>query len=169
MQQPQNPIQDLVSLSRQRTVLAGIAGTSTGTTTYPPVHDREKVGSYPYTQGVFYGGGKRYDRVLEYRVWLIAVNPQYNTVVTCTSFEEAEAFFATIRNAMMEKNLQSVLNTIEITALIEQDWCWEPVSEQEYTRIRNPDDKLTDVEENGTVYYRRRNGKRLAEYAPEWL
>ena len=102
----------------------------------------EKVGKYPAKTKA--GGGFRYDRVLEYRVWFRSEKEAAN-FASFTDYFEAAGYAIGI---YMTKNPYYV----HIVALIEQDYYYECKSAEE------PEVIGEKIEQ-----------KRITEWNPEWI
>ena len=75
------------------------------------VCDKSKVGTYPLS--VFSGGGKRYDRILEYRVW--TKNESVELVLNC--FDDY--------NDALNFTKYCTGTNIHFVALVEQDYYYD--------------------------------------------
>ena len=75
------------------------------------VCDKSKVGTYPLS--VFSGGGKRYDRILEYRVW--TKNESVELVLNCFDDYNDALNFTKYTDSMFTR----------FVALVEQDWYYD--------------------------------------------
>ena len=75
------------------------------------VFDKSKVGTYPLC--VFTGGGKRYDRILEYRVWIKNKDGEL-------SMES----FGDYNDALKDDKYADGIYS-HFVALVEQDWFYD--------------------------------------------
>jgi hypothetical protein len=83
-----------------------------GTRHYPSAHDKSKIGTYGHLCAS--GGGHRYDRVLEYRVWVRYDGMPSAKCFSFSSHDDAAKF----RSVLPKKD-----KTYDrLVVLVEQDW-----------------------------------------------